>query len=66
MNVESKRLLQGLMRSEDTADIVSRTSGPGCNLTNASGEMKINTTRSVQMTDLMSGTMNFHPQKIVA
>ena len=72
MNAESKRLLQGLMRSEDTADIVKNLTDVWTQLvmqpwTNPQGWLDMVTKYQQDQfkvwTDLMSGTMNFQPQK---
>ncbi|NCW73661.1 MAG: class I poly(R)-hydroxyalkanoic acid synthase [Gammaproteobacteria bacterium] len=72
MNAESKRLLQGLMRSEDTADIVKNLTDVWTQLvmqpwTNPQGWLEMVTKYQQDQfklwTDLMSGTMNFQPQK---
>ncbi|MEL0322168.1 MAG: class I poly(R)-hydroxyalkanoic acid synthase, partial [Gammaproteobacteria bacterium] len=72
MNAESKRLLQGLMRSEDTADIVKNLTDVWTQLvmqpwTNPQGWLEMVTKYQQDQfklwTDMMSGTMNFQPQK---
>ena len=72
MDAESKRLLQGLMRSEDTADIVKNLTDVWTHLvmqpwTNPQGWLEMVTKYQQDQfkvwTDLMSGTMNFQPQK---
>ena len=72
MNAESKRLLQGLMRSEDTANTVKNLTDVWTQLvmqpwTNPQGWLEAVTQYQQDQfkvwTDLMSGTMNFQPQK---
>ncbi len=72
MDAESKRLLQGLMRSEDTADIVKNLTDVWTQLvmqpwTNPQGWLEMVTKYQQDLfkvwTDLMSGTINFQPQK---
>ena len=72
MNSESKRLLQGLMRAEDTADIMKNLTDVWTQivmqpLTNPQGWLEMVTKYQQDhfnlWTDFMSGTMNFEPQK---
>ncbi len=72
INAESKRLLQGWMRSEDTADIVKNLTDVWTQLvmqpwTNPEGWLEMMTKYQRDQfkvwTNLMSGTMNFQPQK---
>ena len=72
LNTESKRLLQGLMRSEDTADIVKNLTDVWTQLvmqpwTNPQGWLEAVTKYQQDQfkvwTDLVSGTMNFQPAK---
>ena len=70
MNLESKRLLQGLIRSEDTSDIVKNLTDVWTQLvmqpwTNPQGWLEMVTKYQQDQfkvwTDLMSGTMNIQP-----
>jgi polyhydroxyalkanoate synthase len=72
MNSESKRLLQGLMRAEDTADIMKNLTDVWTQIvmqpwTNPQGWLEMVTKYQQDhfnlWTDFMSGTMNFKPQK---
>ena len=72
MNSESKRLLQGLMRAEDTADIMKNLTDVWTQIvmqpwTNPQGWLEMVTKYQQDhfnlWTDFMSGTMNFEPQK---
>jgi len=72
MNLESKRLLQGLMRAEDTADIVKNLTDVCTEIvmqpwTNPQGWLEMVTKYQQDhfnlWTDFMNGTMNFEPQK---
>ena len=72
MNAESKRLLQGLMRAEDTADIMKNLTDVWTQIvmqpwTNPQGWLEMVTKYQQDhfnlWTDFMSGTMNFEPQK---
>ena len=72
MNSESKRLLQGLMRAEDTADIMKNLTDVWTQIvmqpwTNPQGWLEMVTKYQQDhfnlWTDFMSGTMYFEPQK---
>ena len=72
MNSESKRLLQGLVRAEDTADIMKNLTDVWTQIvmqhwTNPQGWLEMVTKYQQDhfnlWTDFMSGTMNFKPQK---
>ena len=72
MNSESKRLLQGLMRAEDTADIMKNLTDVWTQIvmqpwTNPQGWLEMVTKYQQDhfnlWTDFMSGATNFEPQK---
>lgn len=72
MNAESKRLLQGLMHAEDTADIMNNLTDVWAQIvlqpwTNPQGWLEILTNYQQDQfklwTNFISGTMNFEPQE---